>query len=91
MIGFFFFSSVELFFIGVNDGSDPIIGTFAGLADGSNLNIGGYVFTIDYDGDTVGGTNYGGNDIVLSIPEPGSAVMLFGGLATLLAARRRRR
>jgi hypothetical protein len=66
-----------------------VIGTFAGLPDGGNLNIGGYVFTIDYDGDSVGGTTFGGNDIVLSIPEPASGLMLLGGLAMLLSARRR--
>lgn len=82
-------NSFQLFFIGVNDGSDPVIGTFAGLPDGGNLNIGGYVFTIDYDGDSVGGTTFGGNDIVLSIPEPASGLMLLGGLAMLLSARRR--
>ena len=41
--------------------------------------------TIDYNGGD-------GNDVVLAVvPEPGSLVMLMGGLAVLAGARRRRK
>jgi hypothetical protein len=43
-----------------NDGSDPIIGTFAGLPEGATFVLGGRTFQITY----VGGT---GNDIVLTV------------------------
>ncbi len=41
-----------------NDGSDAVVGTFAGLAEGATVVLGGLPFTISY----VGGT---GNDVVL--------------------------
>ncbi len=43
-----------------NDGSDPIVGTFNNLAEGTTFNLGSTVFKISY----VGGT---GNDVVLSV------------------------
>jgi hypothetical protein len=49
----------ETFEIINNDGSDPISGTFAGLAEGASFNVGGTTFSISY----VGGT---GNDVVLT-------------------------
>jgi len=42
-----------------NDGTDPVSGTFAGLAEGATITINGTVFRISY----VGGT---GNDVVLT-------------------------
>jgi hypothetical protein len=42
-----------------NDGADAVVGTFAGLAQGATVNIGGKNFTISY----IGGT---GNDVVLT-------------------------
>ncbi|MCL4207988.1 MAG: hypothetical protein KJ000_36335, partial [Pirellulaceae bacterium] len=42
-----------------NDGSDPVTGTFGGLAEGSLLLVGGGVFQITYTGGT-------GNDVVLT-------------------------
>jgi hypothetical protein len=46
-----------------NDGSDPVIGTFAGLAEGSTVRADGHAFTISYKGGD-------GNDVVLSQVEP---------------------
>ena len=42
-----------------NDGTDPVVGTFAGLADGATVNINGEVFHIYYNGGD-------GNDVVLA-------------------------
>ncbi|HND55115.1 MAG TPA: hypothetical protein PLV92_22025, partial [Pirellulaceae bacterium] len=44
-----------------NDGTDPVVGTFAGLPEGSPLTINGVNVYISY----VGGT---GNDVVLNVP-----------------------
>ncbi len=44
-----------------NDGSEAVIGTFAGLAEGATFAIGNTIFKISY----VGGT---GNDVVLTVP-----------------------
>ncbi len=78
----------DLFTILLNDGDpmlDPVIGTFAGLSEGAHVYSGlGQDYLISYAGGD-------GNDIVLTaVPEPGSVVMLVGGLATLLGFRRRR-
>ena len=42
-----------------NDGTDPVTGTFTGLANGSEFSMGGTTFRIDYDGGS-------GNDVVLT-------------------------
>lgn len=46
-----------------NDGSDPVIGTFAGLAEGATVTLGGVPLTISYQGGT-------GNDVVLTALPP---------------------
>ena len=82
----------DLFFAIINDGSDAITGTFAGLADGSHVYApNGQDYFVSYFGDSVGGTVTGGNDFVLqAVPEPGSAVLVLGGLIVLGASRRRK-
>jgi fibronectin-binding autotransporter adhesin len=49
----------QVFVIVNNDGADPVAGTFSGLPQGANLNIGPYPFQISYIGKT-------GNDITLT-------------------------
>ncbi|MBK7656934.1 MAG: autotransporter-associated beta strand repeat-containing protein [Betaproteobacteria bacterium] len=44
-----------------NDGTDAVVGTFSGLAEGATINLGGTNYIISY----VGGT---GNDVVVSFP-----------------------
>ena len=79
--------SADTFTLILNDGdgtSDLVSGTFAGLPGGASVFNGGQEFTINYAGGD-------GNDVVLTaVPEPGSAVMLLGGVGMLLGLRRRR-
>ena len=49
-----------------NDGVDPVVGTFNGLAQGATVEIGGRDFTIRYDGDAANPGSFGGNDVVLT-------------------------
>ena len=51
-----------------NDGSDAVVGTFAGLPGGSILNINGQDFTLNYDGGD-------GNDVVLTSADAPSLVV----------------
>jgi hypothetical protein len=53
------FRLVPVFEIINNDGLDPVIGHFAGLADGAHVVAGGKVFSISYHGAD-------GNDVVLT-------------------------
>jgi autotransporter-associated beta strand protein len=81
-----------LFFL-LNDGTDAVTGTFAGLEQGAIVaSGGGFDWQISYNanGDSSGSPSFfGGNDVALmAIPEPSSA--LLGGLASLLLLRRRR-
>lgn len=84
----------EMFFIVVNDGTDAITGTFAGLPDMAPITLtylsGTYDAQISYFGDAATGAINGGNDIVIIIPAPaaGTGLLAFGSLA--LARRRRR-
>lgn len=59
-----------------NDGSDAVVGTFAGLAEGAAILVGGKLFSISY----VGGT---GNDVVLTRVNDGpSGAVTIAGSAT---------
>jgi autotransporter-associated beta strand protein len=81
----------DLFFLLLNDGLDPITGTFAGLPQGAEFTVSGQPFIISYEADSLNGTMAGGNDIALqSIPEPGGVVLLLGGMAVMATGRRRR-
>jgi hypothetical protein len=86
----------DKFFILVNDDVDPIVGTFAGFADGATISpaLGGQ-FRIDYDGDFGSGATSGGNDVVLTalvaVPEPSAIFALLGGCGMLAGLRRFRR
>ena len=85
------FLANDLFFIVINDGVDPVVGTFANVpAAGTPFTVNGVEFSISYDADSTTKSLHGGNDIALVVPEPGSAVLLLGGLA-MLAGRRRRK
>jgi hypothetical protein len=81
------------FTIITNDGADPVVGTFAGLAEGATVTLNGRPLTISY----VGGT---GNDVVLAAPAPAGqniptlsqwALIVLALLMAGLAAPRARR
>jgi autotransporter-associated beta strand protein len=82
----------DLFFIIINDGVDPISGSFSGLPQGATVftNYPAVTFKITYFGDSTTNSPFGGNDVallVISAPEPGSLLtIVFGGI--LLAGRR---
>jgi autotransporter-associated beta strand protein len=77
------------FFPWLNDGTDPISGTFAGVPEGGVVTAGGSSFAVSYTGNGDGGSI--GNDIRLTalVPEPSAATLATG--AALLVLRRRRR
>lgn len=85
----------DLLFILLNDGSDAITGTFAGLNQGDMVtNYDGLDWEISYTADSAGAGSFtGGNDIALMavtpVPEPNTTI-LFGGLGALAILRRRR-
>lgn len=90
---------VDVFTLVANDGADPVTLGYPNLTirtqfdfvgDGQDFwvvsNGFSQLFRLDF------GTDSGANDIVISaVPEPGSALLLFGGLATLAPRRRRTR
>ena len=65
-----------LFFL-VNDGSDPITGSFTGKAqDAIVASFGGFDWKISYNANSAGGTFTNGNDIALmAVPEPVSVIL----------------
>jgi len=73
---------LEKYYIIVNDGSDPVVGTFAGLpVDGSVMDLGVYNGTpyeglISYSGDYVAGSITGGNDVVIYYESQGLLLMV---------------
>jgi autotransporter-associated beta strand protein len=79
----------DKFFIGLNDGIEPVNGTFTGFPEGSQFPVGSTIFAISYQDNGDAGAAF--NDISLAVvPEPGSLLLLAAG-AIGLASRRRRK
>ena len=70
-----------------NDGSDAVVGMFAGLPEGATVTSGGDTFSITYTGGT-------GNDVVLTplvvVPEPSTWIGGALAVAALAYTQRRR-
>lgn len=80
----------DRFFLLLNDGLDPITGTFAGLPQDAIVTAGAQEFRISYVADSASDSMAGGNDVaLLVVPEPSGLCLLLGGLG-LMAGRRRR-
>ena len=83
----FSFVMGDRFFVIVNDGNDPVIGSFANA--NNRISVGGVEFDVFYSGDSLSNQTLGGNDVVLQVvPEVGSAIILASGLGILLGLRR---
>jgi autotransporter-associated beta strand protein len=83
----FSFAMGDLFFVIVNDGNDPVVGSFANV--NNRISVGAVEFDVFYTGDATSNQTFGGNDVVLQVvPEPGSGLILAIGLGTLLGLRR---
>ncbi|MGV3533931.1 MAG: beta strand repeat-containing protein [Chthoniobacteraceae bacterium] len=80
----------DTFTLILNDGIDPVVGTFAGLDEGALVGVfGGAEARITYFGNGDGGAI--GNDVMLVVPEPTSATMIFAGFGMAMGLRRFRR
>ena len=86
--------SGDVFTLILNNSVNAVVGEFAGMPNGTTVNLGGQSFQISYfDNALTPGFEISGlgNDVsLLAIPEPGSAALLLGGLGSLIGFRRRR-
>ena len=88
---FTFAFPLVFFFILVNDGTDPVTDTFNGLPEGSTVNFSGKTFQIFYGANSETGTQTGGNDVLIVVPEPTAAVSLLMALGSVMGLSRLRR
>jgi autotransporter-associated beta strand protein len=78
----------QLFFLIVNDGTEPVSGTFA---QGATVTFSGIPFQIGYAANSQTNSFNGGNDVVVrAVPEPAAALLSGAALMLLLSQRRRR-
>ena len=78
----------QLFFLIVNDGTEPVSGTFA---QGTTVTFSGTPFQIGYAGNSQTNSFSGGNDVVArAVPEPAAALVAGAGMMLLLSQTRRR-
>jgi fibronectin-binding autotransporter adhesin len=78
------FASGAQYMIIANDAADLISGTFSNAANGSTVALGGYNFTVNYNGGT-------GNDLVLTaVPEPSTWVAAALSLVAVAYSGRRK-
>jgi fibronectin-binding autotransporter adhesin len=76
----------DTFAIIVNDGTDAVTGTFAGLANGASFTVAGYTYQINYD------AGVDGNDVLLLVkatpttPDTGIGSLMTSPLTAALSA-----
>lgn len=73
-----------------NDAAGSTTGYFAGQSQGSSIDLGGVTYYFFYNADYPTGSLFGGNDILLAVPEPSALLLLFCGVPLLLRRPRRR-
>jgi hypothetical protein len=88
----------DIFTVILNQGTDVDAGTFAGLANAQTFTSSGYEFRISYFDNPNTGTLEtdplgGGNSVSLlvTVPEPGSALLLAAVASSVVGLSRRRR
>jgi len=84
----------QTFYLLLNDGADPVLGTFSGLLQGATVtDASGDTYTISYFANGDGGTL--GNDVSLTVasvvPEPSAVVGCLLGAAGIAACLRGRK
>lgn len=80
--------ALDRFWLIANDGTDPILGQFAGITEGMLTTINGQPFYYTYLADAETNTDSGGNDFAL-VPEPSATLLVLLSSAGLLRLRRR--
>lgn len=86
-------TTLDKFFIIINDGADAVNGTFSNQVMSNTIfgtlptiTFGNQPFAISYTGDAATNSTIGGNDIVLTaIPEPNELTFFAGGIALQIA------
>jgi hypothetical protein len=73
-----------------NNSNGSTSGYFTGLTQGSSIVIGGITMYMFYNADYGTGSLFGGNDILLAVPEPSSALTLLLGCSFVLLVRPQR-
>jgi autotransporter-associated beta strand protein len=82
----------DKFFLLLNNGTNPILGSFSGLNEGDQFTSSGYTFSAHYGADSSTGNLTGGNDFAIYtvVPEPSGMLMLLLTTSALTLRRRRR-
>jgi hypothetical protein len=81
--------STDQIWLMINDSSGMTTGYFSGLTEGSLVVVGGQNMYIRYGADYGTGNMFGGNDVMLCVPEPSTMILLALGSSVFLVKRRK--
>ncbi|MDD2600091.1 MAG: DUF2341 domain-containing protein [Kiritimatiellae bacterium] len=70
------FNGVKKLFVITNDGTDPVSGTFNGIAEGGMIKAGATSFRVHYAADSASGKTTGGNDVLLISIASGTTMII---------------